>query len=375
MQNTQTTFPGSIVRDLRPQAGNPRNSEGAFLELRDGTVIFIYSRFKGTDPQDDAPSDLYIIRSTDGGQSFPGEPELVLDCSKENGVNVMSVSLLQMLDNSVGLFYLVKETAALVRLYLRRSSDGGKTWSERVLCTPQQGCFVVNNDRVVRLASGRLIAPAAVHRKGYLVHPDENGPGFMDSRGEAVFFLSDDDGRTWNISSTKCSMPYGANCRSGLQEPGVVEISDGILWGWARTDLGRQFEMFSLDGGNTWTAAQPSMFTSPCSPLSMKFLPDGRLLAVWNPVPEYNGRPKPAAWTGGRNPLVCAVVNLKERTFSNPIPLEDDDTHGYCYVALHPLRDALLLGYCAGGPEDGSTLCATRIRRIEYARLNELLNQ
>lgn len=365
----QHRFPGQIVRDLKPGEGNPRNSEGAFIETDQGEILFFYSRFKGSDAQDDAPSDIYRIRSADGGRSFPGEPEKVIGCEEENGVNAMSVSLLKMKDGAMGLFYLVKETPALVRLYLRRSTDGGKTFGERVLCTPQQGCFVVNNDRVVRLSGGRLIAPAAVHRKGC---EGADGPGFMDTRGEAVFYLSDDDGASWRISDTKCSMPFGAHCRSGLQEPGVLELRGGVVWGWARTDLGRQFEMFSLDGGDTWSAAQPSCFTSPCSPLSMKRMADGRVLAVWNPIPSYNGRPEGPVWTGGRNPLVLALSADDGKTFGEPVTLEDEETHGYCYCAIHLTEDALLLGYCAGGPEERSTLCSTRIRRIELGELPSL---
>lgn len=366
----EAIFPGTILRELKPGKGNPRNSEGAFIQAQNGDLLFIYSRFKGDDPNDDASSDLYLIRSTDGGNSFPGDPELVLTCEGEQGVNSMSVSLLPMLDGAIGLFYLVKETPALVRLYLRRSSDSGKTWSERTLCTPQQGCFVVNNDRVVRLESGRLVAPAAVHRKGYCVCEGEEGDGFMDMRGEAVFFLSDDDGKSWRISATKCSMPYGEHCRSGLQEPGLIELEKNILWAWARTDLGRQFEMFSLDGGEHWTAAQPSRFTGPCSPLSMKRMADNRLLAVWNPVPNYNGRKTSAYWSGGRNPMVYAISEDNGVTFHEPVTLENDEESGYCYIAMHFTKDALLLGYCAGGPEDGSTLCMTRVRRIPLEELH-----
>lgn len=360
---------GEIIRELKPGPGNPRNSEGDFIQTKSGDILFVYSRFKLDDPNDDAPSDLYFLRSTDGGRSFPGEPQVLLTCEEEKGTNIMSVSLLTLGNGDIGLFYLIKETQALVRLYLRRSNDEGKTWSERTLCTNQQGCFVVNNDRVVRLASGRLIAPAAVHRKGFRDFEGDGKGYFMDSRGEAVFFLSEDDGHSWCINHTKCSLPFGANCVSGLQEPGLIELKDNILWSWARTELGRQFEMFSLDGGNVWTAPQPSQFTSPCSPLSMKKLPDGSLLAIWNPIPNYNGREAPEKWTGGRNPLVYAISTDGGKNFSDPVAFESEEGHGYCYVSIFINDEAVLLGYCAGGQEDGSTLCMTRIRRIPLTEI------
>ena len=46
--------------------------------------------------------------------------------------------------------------------------------------------------------------------------------------------------------------------------------------------------------------------------------------------------------------------------------------HGYCYCAIHFTKDAMLLAYCAGGPEDGSCLAKTRIRRIPRSQLEEI---
>lgn len=360
---------GAILRELKPGPGNPRNSEGDFIQTKNGDILFVYSRFKLDDPDDDAPSDLYFLRSTDGGKSFPGEPQVLFTCEEEKGKNIMSVSLLTMANGDLGVFYLNKEDDYLVRLYLRRSADDGKTWSERTLCTTQQGCFVVNNDRVVRLASGRLIAPAAVHRKGYLYTEGDGRGNFMDYKSDTVFFISDDDGCSWRISQTKCCMPFTGNSVTGLQEPGVIELQDNILWAWARTDLGRQFEMFSLDGGDVWTTTQPSRFTSSCSPLSMKRLPNGNIIAIWNPIPGYNGRETFPKWTGGRNPLVYAISTDNGKTFSDPIAFESEEGHGYCYISIFVGEDAILLGYCAGGQEDGSTLCMTRIRRIPMSEL------
>jgi hypothetical protein len=34
-----------------------------------------------------------------------------------------------------------------------------------------------------------------------------------------------------------------------LQEPGCVELPGGVVYGYFRTDLGRQYESVSLDGG------------------------------------------------------------------------------------------------------------------------------
>lgn len=364
---------GSVVAEYPPvfEKKNPRNSEGAFLTLLDGTILFAYSKFKGECQEDFAASDICIAVSGDGGRTF-GEGRVVLTCEEERAVNIMSLSLLRMENGDVGLFYLVRTTYTLLQMFLRRSRDGGKTFGERVLCTTQEGFFVVNNDRVLRLMSGRILIPAARHQTGR-EETVEGEKTFFDSRAEAVFFYSDDDGRSWRMSEGKCCMPYLANCRSGLQEPGVVELAGGILWGWARTDLGRQYEMYSLDDGNTWTGAAPSRFTSPNGPLSMKRAPGGSLLAVWNPIPEYNGREKKTEiFTGGRTPYVLAVSRDNGKSFSKECVFEDDEEHGYCYCAIHFTREAVLLAYNAGGPEDRSCLARIRIRRIPLSALRNL---
>ena len=150
-----------------------------------------------------------------------------------------------------------------------------------------------------------------------------------------------------------------------------MELEPGILWAWARTDLGRQYETFSLDGGETWTPAAPSAFTGPMSPLSIKRLPDGSLLAVYNPIPLYNGRPEivNGVWTGGRTPLCLARMRNRTQGAPHPIAIEDDPASGYCYVSIFPAKDGVLLSYCAGGPNDGSCLNRLRIRKIRYEEL------
>lgn len=152
----------------------------------------------------------------------------------------------------------------------------------------------------------------------------------------------------------------------------MLELGGGILWGFARTDLGRQFEMYSTDNGNTWTGPEPSRFTSPNSPLSMKRDKNGDIWAVWNPVPEYNGREKTEFFTGGRTPCVIAVSRDNGQTFTDAVAFEAEDNRGYCYCAIGFLEDCMLLGYNAGGSEDGSCLARTRIRRIEREELESL---
>src|SRR6185436_19808682 len=123
--------------------------------------------------------------------------------------------------------------------------EEGRNWGEPVACIPEGGSYVLNNDRVLQLKSGRIILPLARHAK----------PGqAWSARGTFLCSYSDNAGRTWKRSSTELDAPPLSN--SGLQEPGLVELKDGRLMMIARTDLGCQYQSFSKDGGDTWTAPE-----------------------------------------------------------------------------------------------------------------------
>lgn len=352
---------GRILKDFAPGAGNPRNSEGAFLKRKDGTLLFVFSRFVGTSDRDHATANIAAVRSSDGGETW-SEPEDLFTSAGHEAVNIMSVSLMRMQNGDVGLFYLVRKTFSDMRMILRRSADEGRTWSDFTVCMPRQGYFVVNNDRAVRLSTGRIVLPAAEH----VVTRAPDG-GLWYSRALSTFFLSDDDGRTWRESCEMVTLS-GIASPIGLQEPGVVELKNGILQGWARTDLGRQYQFSSRDGGDTWSPAVPSRFWSPVSPLSVKRLPDGRLFAVWNPIPLYETREEVGNW--GRSPLVYAFSADEGRSWTPARVIEDDPFCGYCYTAIYVEDDHVLLAYCAGDARtDGQCLNRLRIVHIDQGEM------
>ncbi|MDE7184343.1 MAG: exo-alpha-sialidase, partial [Lachnospiraceae bacterium] len=54
---------GTVAAEFIPskEKRNPRNSEGAFIKLHDGTVFFAYSRFKGEGCEDWGISDICAV--------------------------------------------------------------------------------------------------------------------------------------------------------------------------------------------------------------------------------------------------------------------------------------------------------------------------
>ena len=159
----------------------------------------------------------------------------------------------------------------------------------------------------------------------------------------------------------------------------MVELKDGRLWSWCRTDMGQQWSLWSPDRGEHWSQPVPTRIMSPCSPASVKRIPEtGDLLMIWNdhdrlPHAAASGErggsgipplaPGPAS--AGRTPLVSAISRDEGTTWGYRRCIEDSSKHGFCYTAIYFVDDAVLLAYCAGGAETKGVLNRLRLRRIE----------
>src|SRR5947207_14465159 len=95
---------GDVVKNpvLAPAMNNPRNSEGDFIALKSGILMFVYTRFTGG-VSDDARADLAAIYSGDGGKTWSLRYEPILE--NEGKKNVMSVSLLRLPEGEIAMFY------------------------------------------------------------------------------------------------------------------------------------------------------------------------------------------------------------------------------------------------------------------------------
>jgi predicted neuraminidase len=332
--------------ELPPGKGNPRNSEGAFVSLKEGRVLYVYSHYTAGSGGDDDPAHLAGRTSSDGGKTWTKEDRLIVE--NEGGMNVMSVSLLRLQGGEIALFYLRKNSEQDCRPLMRISSDEGTTWGAPSTCiTDEVGYYVMNNDRAVQLRSGRLVLPVCLHAV--------KGSTKMDWQGALMCYLSDDQGKTWRRSKTAQKGYDAAGKRITTQEPGVVELKDGRVMMFIRASGGCQYLAYSKDGGDTWSAPVASDIKSPVSPASIKRLPTtGDLLLVWN-----NHADIPASLSNRRVPLSTAISKDDGKTWQHIKALEGNPQGWYCYIAIHPIDDAVLLGYCAM-----SGLAHSRITRV-----------
>lgn len=371
---------GKVTLQLDPASDNGRNSEGAFVTLRDGRIAFAWTRYTTQDARDHGRASIACLFSSDGGKTWGDERILVEPATGET--NVMSVSLLRLQDGRILFAYLrkVKDETGLFdcRPVVRFSEDELETFTDPTLATPIPGYHVLNNDRVIQLENGRIILPIALHRYRLpFVKLEKVTPRILTRSAQILYLFSDDGGQTWleSANSLVANFPDG----QGFQEPGIIELNDGKLWSWMRTKWHenessepRQWETFSVDNGLSWSSAQKSTFVSPESPLSMKRVPsNGDLLAIWNDHYGQYHLPEPEPVSRGRTPLVSAISDDEGKTWKHHSLIESAPDHGFCYTAIHFTEDAVLLGYCAGDKttmnttgKDSGILNRLRIRSI-----------
>ncbi len=330
-------------------AAAPRQTEGSVIQLTGGELLLAWSEFYAGDAHDAGPARICGKISADLGRTW-GEPFVLQP--NDGRQNVMSASLLRLAPKGICLFYLRKNSSSDLHVYMRRCDDeGSPSWGGEIRVTAGDGYHVMNNDRVVKLTGGRLVAPIArcddVLRRGSFA---------------SLCYYSDDGGRTWQRGKTHLELPD-----RGAMEPGVVELRDGRLLMVIRTQLGRIYRSYSSDAAVTWSPAEPMDIISPEAPSSIARLPGGELLLVWN-----NDLEAAAGLRGRRTPLTCAISRDEGQTWEHPHNLEDDPRRVFAYTSIAfvgppagpgvPQPDRAIFTYYSA--EQGSRLYSLKLKSV-----------
>lgn len=314
--------------------GCVRCGEGSVARLADDSLLMMYSRFEG--PRDEDRTTIVTRRSRDGGLSWSAAE--VHARTPAGNDNIMSISLLPLRDGRLAAVYLIKAITNDCRGLFMTSSDGGRSWTPPRFMVEQPGYYTINNDRLIQLRGGRLLAP-------YAFYPGNPGEGACGCH------YSDDGGDTWQtgpaITIDKNHIlrprhlddrfPAGVGVyRDGdvhAQEPGVIELLDGRVMLWARTTGGYAYRAWSGDGGVTWSTFQAiPEFSMPCSPQSIARLPGSdRLVMLYN---DREGEPFASPEFHRRRPLSVAVSDDDARTWQRHGLLEPLEIPSNCYYSI-----------------------------------------
>jgi len=261
-------------------------------------------------------------------------------------MNVMSVTLRRLRNGSIGMFYLQKNSHSDLRVYVRYSQDEAATFGEPVRITRDDGYHVVNNDRIVQLSSGRLVAPAAST-------PDVD----TDNHFVSHCYLSDDDGLTWRNSEGHVDAD-----KRGAMEPEVIELNDGRIMMIIRTQLGFIGRSYSNDLGDTWEPMTSLGVQAPEAPSTLRRIPaTGDLLLIWN-----NTFQEGSGHGGRRTPLTAAISRDEGTTWQVVDNLEPDPKRTYSYTSLTFVGDRAVMSYWDSGDIAGRYSCRFRSLPVSW---------
>ncbi|MBQ3287950.1 MAG: exo-alpha-sialidase [Kiritimatiellae bacterium] len=343
-----------------PTEANIRNGEGDTVLLKDGRMLFAWSYFTNRSAPgntsrhlgtDGYSASIYKLVSPDGGKTWPGEPKEMIP--NDAGLNLMSVSFLRLKDGRLVLFYLKKDRHDDCRPMMRVSTDEGETWSAPVKCIDDahREYYVMNNARAVQLSTGRIVLPLALHR----YNPkwkEQNMWCDIDPIGLVGCAWSDDAGATWRIAKEFIPAIGSDGQRTGAQEPGLVELNDGRVMMYIRSDESVIRVSYSSDGCETWTSPVPGLGCAPDAPTAITKLPSGEWVMVYN-----DHWTREALWSY-RTPLVIAVSEDEGGTWDRFRAIEDDVCiRSCCYPSVRVYGDKLIIAYYAG---DGLTTMRMR---------------
>jgi len=330
-----------------------RHSEGSAIELPDGRLLLVWSRFDGHKDKcgplgDNGPATLVVAASTDGGQSWSAAKPLPVGTASRN---IMQAAFVPVRDRLMIAFSVRSREGNTSIKHAIESKDGGQTWSERRQLFPAGG----PNDRAVRLSTGRILMPS--HR----VSRTRVG---KTADNETLVARSDDEGLTWKLSDLLTHAPHAMESKEAdphpvkIHEPAVAECPDGSLLMLARSVTGVLYQARSKDGGETWSRLEPTSLPSFAAPPYLRRLRDGRLALLWNPIVGKAAAAKAAAAIKNQDPvpygprqrLVLATSKDGGQSWSAPQTIAEDGKHGFCYPWTLERKDGTLTVFCSRTP-------------------------
>ncbi len=300
---------GIVVDEfLYEKAPFPSCHAATIAETPTGLVAAFFGGTKERDPD----VEIYICRQE--GETWTS-PQSVADGVQAEGKRLPTWNpvLYQVPGGDLLLFYKIGPKPSEWWGMLKRSRDGGKTWSEAEKL-PNGGIGPVKNKPVL-LADGQLFCPSSVEGNGWKVH----------------FEVTADQGATW-----KKIGPLATTDSIDAIQPSLLTYPNGKLQIIARTRNRALATSWSTDQGNSWSPLRKMALPNNNSGTDAVTMIDGTQVLVYNHVLPPGKEAK-----GPRTPLNVAF-SKDGQTWYAAVILEDSPISQYSYPAVIETKDGLL---------------------------------
>jgi predicted neuraminidase len=186
---------------------------------------------------------------------------------------------------------------------LKRSFDGGKTWSaaERL---PKDIYGPIKNKPEL-LADGTLICPSSSEDHDWRLHME----------------FTKDGGKTWSRTEA-----LNDGVTTSAIQPSILKLPDGKLQLVCRSENDFVLQSISADQGKSWSALKPTSLLNPNSGIDAVTLKDGRHIIIYNNTKK------------GRSPLNVAISS-DGQNWKDVAVLENEPNGEFSYPAVIQAAD------------------------------------
>lgn len=196
------------------------------------------------DTRDLFTANISLSKSTDGGLTWSSSKRILgTNFPNGGGGYIMPNPVYDPVTNKIFLFYAYYDGNS--KLMVMESNDYGETWVNNTFISTGKNYVLPGSSAGIVLSDGTLIIPIAY------------SPNFAYYICSVL--RSTDHGATWQVGG---KIDYAFPVGNGVDEPAIIELSNGNLLAYVRTNQGFIGESRSIDKGITWTPVTLTGFPS-----------------------------------------------------------------------------------------------------------------
>ena len=302
---------------------------GIVVTKKDTVIVYCEARTDKSNPkypdasEDWNLSDIYIQRSTNGGETF-GAP-IYIARGDENYACVNNPVMIVGNDNTLHMLYCKDYSLGGGGIWYRRSTDDGLTWSEERNLTQyteslgfNYNCFAFGPTHGICTNDGTLMAPV------WLVNAADGLPVTSHGNPSSHIFYSKDNGATWDITPQRIFDKY-----MSVGEMCLAELSNGYILVNGRSNQGKRALANIVDFNNRQMVTGIKLHNELTDPNCCGGMTTANI----------EGLPNALLYVGCNDSLKRQNITVRcsfddAKTFSKSLQISSADQGGYSDIAI-----------------------------------------